>query len=75
MRCYFNLVSADETIIDDEGVEVRDLDQAWAQALKAIAELRAEADGELIDWDNWQLEATDPSGKVLFSIRLTHGLH
>ncbi len=75
MRCYFNLVSADETIIDDEGVDVRDLDQAWAQALKAIAELRAEADGELIDWDNWRLDAVDSNGKVLFSIKLTHSLH
>jgi len=75
MRCYFNLISDDETIIDDEGVEVRDLDQAWAQALKAIAELRAEAGGEMIEWDHWRLEATDPSGNVLFSIKLTHSLH
>ncbi|MCG7391960.1 hypothetical protein MHY87_03445 [Microvirga sp. ACRRW] len=62
-------------MIDEEGVEVRDLDQAWAQALKAIAELRAEADDELIDWDRWRLEATDSSGKVLFSLKLTHSLH
>jgi hypothetical protein len=75
MRCYFNLISDDETILDDEGVEVRDLDQAWAQALKAIAELRGEADGELIEWDRWRLEAVDPSGNVLFSIKLTHSLH
>ena len=75
MRCYFNLISDDETMIDDEGVEVRDLDQAWAQALKAIAELRAEAEGDLIEWDRWRLEAADSNGKVLFSIRLTYGLH
>ena len=75
MRCYFNLISDDETMIDDEGVEVRDLDQAWAQALKAVAELRAEADGDLIEWDRWRLEAADPNGKVLFSIKLTYGLH
>lgn len=75
MRCYFNLVSDDETILDDEGVEVRDLDQARAQALKAIAELRAEADDEMIDWNRWRLDATDPSGQILFSIRLTHSLH
>jgi hypothetical protein len=75
MRCYFNLVSDDETMIDDEGVEVKDLDQAWAQALKAIAELRAEAEGETIEWDRWRLEAVDSSGKVLFTIDLTHQLH
>jgi hypothetical protein len=75
MRCYFNLISDDETMIDDEGVEVRDLDQAWAQALKAIAELRAEAEGDLIEWDRWRLEAADSNGKVLFSVKLTYGLH
>jgi len=75
MRCYFNLISDDETMIDDEGVEVRDLDQAWAQALKAIAELRAEAEGDLIEWDRWRLEAADSNGKVLFSLKLTYGLH
>jgi hypothetical protein len=62
-------------MVDDEGVDVRDLDQAWAQALKAIAELRAEANGEFIEWDRWRLEATDSTGRVLFSIKLTHGLH
>jgi hypothetical protein len=75
MRCYFNLISDDETMLDDEGVEVRDLDQAWAQALKAVAELRDEAEGDLIDWDRWRLEATDATGKVLFSLKLTYGLH
>ncbi|WP_425286931.1 DUF6894 family protein [Microvirga guangxiensis] len=75
MRCYFNLISDDETMLDDEGVEVKDLDQAWAQALKAIAELRAEAEGEFIEWDRWRLEATDASGKVLFALKLTHSLH
>jgi len=75
MRCYFNLISDEETMIDDEGVEVRDLDQAWAQALKAVMELRAEAEGELIEWNRWRLEATDINGNVLFSINLTHSLH
>lgn len=75
MRCYFNLISDNETMLDDEGIEVRDLDQARAQALKAIAELREEADGDFIEWDRWHLEATDSEGKVLFSIKLTYGLH
>jgi hypothetical protein len=75
MKCFFNLVSDDETMIDDEGVEVRDLNQAWAQALKAVAELRAEAEGETIEWDRWRLEAVDSSGNILFKIELTHQLH
>lgn len=75
MRCYFNLISDDETMVDDEGVDVRDLDQAWAQALKAVMELRAEAGEEMIEWDRWRLEATDANGNVLFTIKLTHNLH
>lgn len=75
MRCYFNLVSDDETMIDEEGVEVRNIDQAWAQALKAIAELREEAEGDFIEWDRWSLQATDASGAILFSLKLTYGLH
>lgn len=75
MRCYFNLISDNETMLDDEGIEVSDLDQAWAQALKAISELREETEGEFIEWDQWKLEATDSAGKVLFSIKLTNGLH
>lgn len=75
MRCYFNLISDDESMIDDEGVEVRDIDQAWAQALKAIAELRDEAEGEFIEWDRWTLQATDSKGNILFTVKLTYGLH
>lgn len=75
MRCFFNLVSEDETMIDDEGVEVRNIDQAWAQALKAIAELRAEAGSEVVDWERWSLQATDANGNILFAVKLTHGLH
>jgi hypothetical protein len=75
MRCYFNLINDNETLLDDEGVEVRDLDQAWAQALKAIAELREEAEIDITEWERWRLEAIDSTGKILFSLNLTHGLH
>ena len=42
MKCYFNLVNGSERIADQEGIEVRDIEQAHAQAVKAIAELREE---------------------------------
>jgi hypothetical protein len=71
MRCHFNLVSSTEKLIDHEGIEVRDLDQAWAQALRAIEELRSEDGDETEDWDNWVLEVTDSAGLVLFSVSLT----
>jgi len=67
MRCYFNLV---ETIVDSEGVEVADLNEARGLALEAIAEMIQENGGEITDWRGWHLEAVDASGAVLFTIRL-----
>lgn len=75
MKCYFNLVNGNERIRDQEGIEVKDIEQAWAQAIKAIEELREEDDGEAGDWDNWSLEVTDASGIVLFAINLGGSIH
>jgi hypothetical protein len=43
MRCYFHLVNGPESIPDDAGVEVPDVQTAQREALKAIQELRDEA--------------------------------
>jgi hypothetical protein len=75
MRCYFNLISDDQNFVDDKGVEVRDLDQARAQAMTAIEELRREDDLEADDWNRWTLEVTGASGDVLFTVRLTSLRH
>ncbi|MBZ6078368.1 DUF6894 family protein [Microvirga puerhi] len=75
MRCYFNLVDGHARILDHDGIEVLDLDQARVQALKAIEEL-LEEDGEMADdWRNWTLEVTNESGTILFSIPLNGILH
>jgi hypothetical protein len=39
MRCYFNLVSSHHTIIDNEGLEVADVDEARTFAREAVAEM------------------------------------
>jgi hypothetical protein len=70
MKCYFNLVNGSEKILDQDGVEVRDLNQAQKQALKAIEELREEDVASASDWADWSLEVTDSSGTVLFLINL-----
>jgi hypothetical protein len=75
MRCYFNLVNGSEKILDPDGIEVRDLEQAYAQALKAIDELREEDDASAGEWSNWSLEVTDSAGSVLFHINLGSSLH
>jgi hypothetical protein len=67
MRCYFNLV---ETIVDSEGVEVADPNEARGLALEAIAEMIQDNGGEITDWRGWRLEAVDASGAILFTISL-----
>jgi hypothetical protein len=75
MRCYFHLVSCDDVILDDTGVEVADLESAEAQARKAIQELGQEDEETDETWAGWQLNVTDGFGRVLLSIPLTTPLH
>jgi hypothetical protein len=70
MRCYFHLVSCDDVILDDTGVEVVDLASAEAEARKAIQELRQEDEEPDDLWAGWQLNVTDAVGRVLLSIPL-----
>lgn len=70
MKYYFNLVSTTDRIVDPEGVEVDDRESAWAHALRAIKELRAEDSIKSGEWTSWRLEVTDEFGTMLFSINL-----
>ena len=69
MRVFFHLRHASETIRDEKGVEVSNLDEAKAEARNAIQELR-EKDAAARDWAGWKLEASDEKGSLLFSLRL-----
>ncbi|QFU18158.1 hypothetical protein GDR74_14550 [Microvirga thermotolerans] len=75
MRCYFNLIDGYERILDLDGIEVSDLEQARLQAIKAIEELLEEDEGISEDWHSWTLEVTNEDGKILFSIPLYGILH
>jgi hypothetical protein len=74
MKCHFNLVSDEGELLDNEGIEIRDLAQAQAQAERAIEELR-DSEEDASGWESWSLEATDADGTVLFSIGLRKVLH
>lgn len=75
MRCFFHLVNGQETILDDTGVEVADLETAKAQAWKAIGELRHELDAAAGDWSGWRLDIVCPEESLLHSLDLTTNLH
>lgn len=74
MHCYFHLVHTHERILDETGIEVSDLEAAHYYALKAIQELRQEGDEET-DWNGWQLQVTDASGRILLEIPLDTAQH
>lgn len=75
MRCFFHLVNGHETILDDEGVEVSNLETAQLFALQAIEDVRNEAIQVDASWQGWRLDVVDPSGKVLLTIPLEATLH
>ena len=60
MHCYFNLVSSHQTIIDNEGIEVADADEAHAFAREAVAEMVQDGVAEIAHWRGWKLEAEMP---------------
>ena len=70
MRCHFDLIDAHQTLVDDQGVEVADLDEARTLARDAIREAIQEGALTPADCAGWRLEARDASGAVLFTIRL-----
>ena len=67
MRCYFNLVSSDQTVIDEEGLEVTDV-EARTFAREAVTEMFRESVMDIARWRGWALEARDASGTVLFTV-------
>jgi hypothetical protein len=70
MRCYFHLVDASKIILDGTGVEVSGQEEARAEALAAIAELR-QADPAISNaWKGWTLSVVDATGSLLFSMSL-----
>ena len=75
MRCFFHLVNGLETIPDDTGIEVADLETAKVQAQKAIGELRQEYRGASVDWSGWRLDIKCPAGRLLHSLDLNIILH
>ena len=50
MRCYFKLVGSDQTITDEEGLEVADVEDARTLARAAVTELLQEAAAEIARW-------------------------
>lgn len=70
MHCFFHLLSGDDTILDDQGLEISDLYEAELQAMIAIQEVRQEVDSMDEDLKGWHLHVVDAAGSILMSIPL-----
>jgi hypothetical protein len=70
MRCFFHLVSNYETILDDTGIEVPNL-----ETYKAVRELRQEMAGAGEDWKGWRLEIVCAEEGLLYTMDLDISLH
>ena len=72
MRCFFHLLGPEGAeLLDEVGVEVSSLDDARTEALKAMAELRAESPGSLGEWNGWVLRIVDDRNSTLADLSLS----
>ena len=70
MRYYFHLSRGSETIIDDQGLELPDLNHARTAIMRAITEKRLEEPRLADEIAGWTLSVTNGTGDVLFSVPL-----
>ena len=75
MRCFFHLVNGYNTLLDDTGIEVSDLEIAKDHARMAIGELQQEDNGAAADWRGWRLNIACPEGSLLHSLPLQAVFH
>jgi hypothetical protein len=70
MRLFFHLVNGDDSLLDHQGIEASDIQDAEVQALMAIQALRQGTDSIDEDLKGWRLDVADASRVVLLSIPL-----
>ena len=72
-RYFFNTRIADELILDPEGEQLRDPDQAWEIARAMIREL-LKVEGGGGDLLNAILEVTDDAGEIVLEFPFTEAI-
>ena len=70
MHCYFHLSNGKETVLDQEGIEVNNAEEAYTQAHEAVEEILGEDELEAKEWSGWHIQVTDVSGTLLYEIEL-----
>ena len=65
MRCYFHLENDTSRLLDEDGIEVADLQEARAQAVQAMLEVLGE-ESDTDWWTGWGFRVVDEMGDLLF---------
>ncbi len=68
-RYFFHLVSDDEVIPDEEGIDLWNDDGTLLHIIKAVNDLLREG-LPLDDWQGWRLEVMDGTGRLVVCIPL-----
>ena len=70
-RYFFNIHDG-KNVIDHEGTELRDLDEAKSDAVQLAGQSIADmGDSFWTEGEEWRLEVTDSSGTVLFALKFS----
>jgi hypothetical protein len=68
MRIFFHLTNGQESILDEEGLEVPGLASAQQEALRTINEIRPEESAHVHEWTGWMLSVVSDAGAVILSV-------
>jgi len=64
-RYFFNVHIGDDVIIDPEGQEFRDADEAWEATRATARNLMQTAFSQPINWASCQIEVKDEAGEII----------
>ena len=72
-RYFFNTRIGDNLIVDQDGIDLRDLDQAWEVARSTIRDL-LKAEGSQPNLLNAALEVTEIGGEIVLEFPFSEAL-
>jgi hypothetical protein len=70
MRIFFHLTDGQESILDEEGLEVTELASAQQEVLRTIDEVRQKEASHVYEWTGWMLTVVSDAGAVILSVDL-----
>ena len=68
-RFFFHLRSPQKNLVDCEGMMLRDLEDARAEATNAVGDFFQPATGRVeAEWEGWRIEVSDQRGRCVYAM-------